>query len=212
MDITHPAVDAYLHALTPDRDPVLQEMERIAAQQRFPIVGPLVGRLLYQLTIISGARRVLEFGSGFGYSAYWFAKALPSGGVVVCTEGSGERVEMMRASFRRGGMERKLEAHVGDALEVIDRLDGPFDVIFNDIDKERYPEALRKALPLLRDGGLFVSDNVLWGGSVTTNERRPDALAIQEFNRTLYGTPGLWTTILPLRDGVSVSVKGGVGK
>src|SRR3569832_1007126 len=92
MDIVDPNIEAYLERLLPPREPVVAEMEALAEKIRFPIVGPLVGRLLHQLTLIHHAERIAEFGSGFGYSAYWFAKGLPKTGKVICTEGSADRI------------------------------------------------------------------------------------------------------------------------
>jgi predicted O-methyltransferase YrrM len=172
--VLRPNIEAYLQRWVPDRDAILQEMEQRAEAKHFPIVGPLVGRLLAQLTLLVSAQQILELGAGFGYSAYWFARALPT----------------------------------NDGLEVIQGLDGPFDIIFVDIDKEQYPVSLPLTLPRLRPGGLLITDNILWSGRVVVRDP-PDAStrAIQEYTRLLYEDPNLHTTVIPLRDGVSVSLK-----
>jgi predicted O-methyltransferase YrrM len=207
MEIVNNAIEQYLRELSPVIDPVLAEMEKLAEPSHFPIVGPLVGRLLYQLTLITGARRVFEMGSGFGYSAYWFAKALPPDGRIFCTEGSRDRAQLAKEFFARGGLERKLHLEVGDALEIIDRTPGEFDIIFNDIDKEFYPAALQKALPRLRKGGLLISDNVLWSGRVVEGDTAPSTRGVREYNQLVFTSQELFTTIVPVRDGVSISVK-----
>ncbi len=207
MDIVNREIEQYLYDLGRPKDAVLLEMERLAEPRNFPIVGPLVGRFLYQLVLISGARRVFEMGSGFGYSAYWFALALPEDGRVICTDGSSENARLAREFFARSRMEPKLEFHVGDAVEIIDKVPGEFDIIFVDIDKEKYPRAFEKALPRLKKGGLLITDNVLWHGAVVSGERDEATRGILEYTRLLYNTEGLFTSILPLRDGVSVSVK-----
>ena len=205
--IVNPEIEEYLHKITPERDAVLREMEALGDELDFPIVGPLVGRLLYTLTKCLGARRILELGSGFGYSAYWFSMALPASGRVVCTESEKANADLAISFFKKAGIEDKIEYHIGDALKEIDEIEGEFGIIFNDINKHQYPEAFRKAVPRLRKGGLFISDNVLWSGRVL--DEKPDAstAAIIEFTRLLYSSNKLFTTIIPVRDGVSVSIK-----
>ncbi|HEY4612688.1 MAG TPA: O-methyltransferase [Bacteroidota bacterium] len=207
MDIVNENLDKYLHDIIPDRDPVLTEMEEHAASLEFPIIGPLVGRLLYVLATSAKAKRVLELGSGYGYSAYWFAKAVGKEGTVICTDGSAENQERAMEYFKRGRLADRVEFHVGDALKLIDTFDGEFDIIFSDIDKTQYPKALRKVLPKLRKGGLFISDNVLWSGKIL--DKKPDAATagIITFNRMIYSSKDFFTSIVPLRDGVAVSVK-----
>ena len=207
MEIVHPAIEAYLEEVAPSSDSILNEMEEIARRRRFPIVGPLVGRLLCQLAMMIQAERILELGSGFGYSAYWFAKGLKAGGKILCTEGSEENAAQAVEFFKKAGMRNTMSIEVGEALEIIGRHPGPFDIIFMDIDKEQYPDGLEKALPKLRRGGLFVVDNMLWFGSVLTNSTEPDVLGVKRLTERLYASKELWTTILPLRDGVSISLK-----
>ena len=207
MDMIDPAIEDYLHHLLPPREPVAAEMEALDEKNRFPIVGPLVGNLLRELALIHHAERVLELGSGFGYSAYWFAKGLSKTGRVICTEGSADRIRQGVDFLRRAGFAQQVEFRQGDALELIAQTEGPFDIIFCDIDKESYPEALSLSLPRLRPGGLFIADNVRWSGRVVSSSNDPDTVGIQTFNKALYAHPELTTTIIPLRDGVSVSLK-----
>ncbi len=207
MDIVHPAIEDYLLSLLPPREPVVAEMEALAEKIRFPIVGPLVGRLLYQLTSIHHAERIAELGSGFGYSAYWFAKGVSKTGKVICTEGSADRIRQGTDFLRRAGLGQQVEFRQGDALNLLTEADGPFDIIFCDIDKRFYPDALAVGIPLLKTGGLFIADNVLWSGRVTSSSEDPDTIGIQTFNKAIYSRPELTTTIIPLRDGVSVSIK-----
>ena len=207
MDLVHPRVEDYLYHLLPEEESVLKEMEQFGEKLNFPMVGPLVGRFLFQLAFSIQAKRIFEMGSGFGYSAYWFAKAVPEDGEVVFTEGSQELAEKARLFFKKGGVEKRVKLEVGNALEIIERYDEPFDIIFVDIDKEDYPLAFQRALPKLRQRGLLIADNILWFGRVMTKDASPATEGIREFTRLIYTTRGLFTTILPLRDGVSVSVK-----
>ena len=208
MELVHPDIEKYLYQLLPERDPVLREMESLGERMQFPLVGPLVGQFLYQLTLLTGAKRIFEMGSGFGYSAYWFAKALPERGEIILTEGSKELAQKAKDYLRRGGFEKKARFEVGDAIEILEETPGPFDLVFIDIDKEQYPEAFRKVLPKLRKGGILAADNVLWFGKVVDRRDRTAATeGIREFTKLIYESDGLVTTILPLRDGISVSVK-----
>ncbi len=201
-------VEGYLQALLPPRPPAVADMERLAEREDFPIIGPQVGRVLHLLASVTGARRILELGSGYGYSAYWFASAMPPEGRVICTEGGAGNIARGKDFLSRAGVIDRVEFHQGNALDIIDRVDGDFDIIFNDIDKGDYPAAARKAVPRLRPGGLFVSDNVLWSGKVAA-PAPGDAWtrAIVEFNEHLMGHPDLHTTILPVRDGLLVAWK-----
>lgn len=207
MDIIHPDIENYLMQLIPSRDKILSEMERLAERKRFPIVGPLVGRLLSQLARMIGADRVFEFGSGFGYSAYWFINGMKSRGRVVYTDDEEENASLARDFFQRAGLLSHLQIEVGDALEIIDRQRKAFDIVLIDCEKARYPLAFEKAVPRIRKGGLLIADNVLWSGSVVKASEEPSTIGIQTFNRLIATDPQLSTTILPLRDGVSVSLK-----
>ncbi|KPJ52174.1 hypothetical protein AMJ39_08480 [candidate division TA06 bacterium DG_24] len=207
VDIVLPEINQYLHAMTPERDPILKEMEALGARDGFPLVGPLVGRFLYQMTIIARAQRVFEMGSGFGYSAYWFAAAMAQGGQVICTDTSEDRLRYARAFFTRAGLEDRIVCKVGNALDILRTEPGPFDIIFNDIDKQDYPQAFRLAMEKLRPGGILITDNVLWSGEVLAEDPDAETKAILEFNDLIYRTEGVFSTIVPLRDGLSISLK-----
>ena len=222
LDVLHPSINEYLLEVIPDRDEVLTEMEAYARENRFPIVGPLVGRVLHQLVLLTNPTRIFEMGSGFGYSAYWMAKALrqPEANII-CTDGSQENADRAAGYLARGGIADRIDYRVGNALEIIDETEGEFDIIYNDIDKDGYPEAFRKAIPRLRSGGLFITDNMLWLGRVVTYDTEAEApegdeeaewvhkttVGVKELTRLLYSSPDVFTTIIPLRDGVSVAIK-----
>ena len=206
--ITADRVDDYLYSLLPARDEVLTEIEAEAARRDVPIVGPAVGRSLYQLARMIAAKNIFEMGSAIGYSTIWWARAVGKGGRVFYTDGNRKNADEARRYFKRAGVDDRIEIQVGDALELLSERKEEFDIIFNDIDKEDYPRVLRLALPHLRKGGLFVTDNVLWSGRVAEAiSSDPSTKAIREFNRVLYSSPDLFTTILPIRDGVAVAMK-----
>ncbi|RKU31556.1 O-methyltransferase [Candidatus Poribacteria bacterium] len=221
IDILHPSINDYLYDIIPDRDEVLTEMEIHARENRFPIVGPLVGRVLHQLVLITNPICIFEMGSGFGYSAYWMAKALQKPeATIICTDGSQANADRAADYLKRGGIADRIDYRVGNALEIIDQTDGEFDIIYNDIDKDGYPDAFQKAIPRLRKGGLFITDNMLWGGRVTQNIKNSSSNlndrdqwinatteGVKEVTRLQYSSQDVFTTIIPLRDGVSVAVK-----
>jgi caffeoyl-CoA O-methyltransferase len=205
--IVNPNVERYLDSLEPRPDAVRRAMERRAARERFPIVGPQVGRLLAMLAASMRARRVLELGSGFGYSALWFARALPASGEVHLTDGSENRLAWARKYLQRAGLVRRARFHPGDALATLGRIQGRFDIVFNDVDKEQYPAVVDRAVEILRPGGLLITDNALWYGKVTRMRADPATRGVQEYNRRVFSRKDLDTVILPLRDGVALSRK-----
>jgi caffeoyl-CoA O-methyltransferase len=205
--ITVPEVEDYLYSMLPPRDEVLAEMESDATKNDIPIVGPAVARVLYQLAIMSGAKKVFEMGSAIGYSTIWWARAVGENGRVVYTDGDPKTADKARRYFERAGVSQRIRVRVGDALEILSEEKEPYDIIFNDIDKNDYPRVVRLALPRLKSGGLFITDNVLWSGKVSRPNPDAETKAILEFNKLIYESKDLFTTILPIRDGVSVCVK-----
>jgi len=158
--------------------------------------------------MIAGAKTVFEMGSAIGYSTIWLARSVAEGGKVIYTDGDPRNAEQARRYFQRAGVSNRIALHTGDAIELLSEQKQEFDIIFNDVDKDDYPRVLRVALPRLRKGGLFITDNVLWRGRVAT-EKPPEAKtkAILDFNRQLYDAKELFSVILPIRDGVAVAVK-----
>lgn len=206
--VTAPPVEDYLYSLLPPRDEVLAEIEAEAAMRDIPIVGPVVGRILHQLATMIGAKTVFEMGSAIGYSTIWWARAVGKDGRVFYTDGDRKNAVEARKYFEGAGVADRITVAVGDALELLSEQKQQFDIVFCDVDKEDYPRVLRLAVPRLRKGGLFVTDNVLWSGKVADKKNtEPSTKAILEFNRMLYNSPDLFTTILPVRDGVAVAVK-----
>ena len=212
MDIVDPRIEAYMEERLRRLDePVLLEMEAHAKEHQFPIVGRNVGVTLEILARSVGARRVMELGSGFGYSAYWHARAVGSRGTVHLTDGDPENAVKAAEYLKRAGLADRISFHVGDAVTEMGKLDGDFDVVFCDIDKHGYPDAWRAAAERIRVGGLYVCDNVLWYGRVAV----PDAEggraewtdAILEHNRLVAEDDRYVSTIVPTRDGVMVAIR-----
>ena len=200
-------VEQYLYELLPARDTLLAEMEARARREDIKIVGPAVGRLLALLVEITGARRIFEMGSAIGYSTIWLARAAGPRGRIHYTDGDPARARNAREYFRRAGVASRIDMQIGDAVQLLRRAKGPFDIIFCDVDKHQYPAALRAALPRLKRGGLLITDNVLWSGRVARRATRASTRAIQRFNRLVYSSRQLFPVIVPLRDGVAVCRK-----
>ena len=200
-------VERYLYDLLPPRDAVLAEMEARARREDIKIVGPAVGRLLALLVELTGARRIFEMGSAIGYSTIWLARAAGPRGRVHYTDSDPARVRDAREYFRRAGVTSRIDMQVGDAVALLRRAKGPFDIIFCDVDKPQYPAAFRAALPRLKRGGLLIADNVLWSGRVARRAADDSTRAIQRFNRLVYSSRELFPVIVPLRDGVAVCRK-----
>lgn len=190
-------------------EPVLLQMEAHAADLGFPIVGRNVGVTLEVLARAGGAHRVVELGSGFGYSAYWFARAVGPAGEVHCTDGLPENARKAESYLTSAGLWDRVSFHVGDAVEELGKLDGEFDIVYDDIDKDGYPAAWMAARDRIRVGGLYICDNVLWYGRVPAGGEPPDGVteAIREHNRLIAEDERYLSTIVPTRDGVMVAVR-----
>jgi len=202
-------VEDYLYELLPPRDSVIGEMEEYAARHDTPIIGPAVARLLTLLVQISGAKRIFEMGSAIGYSTIWLARAAGPKAQIFYTDGDPENAERAGEYFRRAGVTRRVRIQVGNALELVAKTPGKFDLIFNDVDKHQYPDALKAALPKLKRGGLLITDNTLWSGRAARPAAPGDkqTVGVQEFNRLTYASKELYSVLLPLRDGVTISRK-----
>jgi len=207
--IVHVEIEGYLAQLSRTRDTVLSDMEARAAETKFPIVGPLVGRLCQQMAQAVGARDVFEMGSGFGYSTWWFAQAVGEGGRVVHTDGDAKLSGEARGWMDKAGLGARVHYEVGDACEIIKKYPGPFDVVFIDVDKHAYPQALELARSRVRIGGYIICDNALWSGNVLLPPSKQDAdtRGVVRYNKDAMGAADLLTTIVPLRDGVALSLK-----
>ena len=206
--ITNESVEKYMHDLVPERDQVLHEIEELAAEQKIPIIGPAVGRLLEQLAQLINAGRIFEMGSAVGYSTIWLARGVGTGGKVYYSDGSRDRAQLAESYFDRAGIRDRIEILTGNSLDLIDETDGEFDIVFNDVDKHYYPEVYRRVRDRVRVGGLLLTDNVLWYGKVTDpNIDDRDTEAIRTFNQMLYRDECYLTTIMPLRDGVSIALR-----
>lgn len=206
--ILHPEQEAYLGRLLPPRDPLLREMEERAEREDVPISDPEVGRLLSILARALGCRRILEIGTAIGYGALCLARGAAEA-QIVSIDLDPERLATARGYLERGGVADRVELLQGPALEILPRLQGPFDLAYVDAVKGEYRRYLDLLLPKLRVGGLVVCDNLLWGGQVAAwpDEEDESATALRSFNGYLMMHPQLQAVVLPLGDGVGLATK-----
>jgi predicted O-methyltransferase YrrM len=208
MDIVNPRIDEYMASLQARHDePVLLDMEREGRERGFPIIGRNVGITVEVLARAVGAQRVMELGSGFGYSAYWFARAVGRDGDVHCTDGDPANAAKAKEYLSRAELWDRVTYHVGDAVEQMGSIEGDFDVVYDDIDKHGYPAAWIAARDRIRVGGLYICDNVLWSGRVLDRDPDRDTTAILEHNRLIAEDERFVSTIVPTRDGVFVALR-----
>jgi len=208
----NPAIETYMRSLVTQSDhPVLTEMEAYARKNNFPIVDRLVGVFLETQAKSINARRVFEFGSGYGYSAYWFARAIGPAGEVICTDGDAINYHKAQHYLSSVGLWDRVQFHSGYAQAVFAQTEGLFDICYNDVDKGDYPEVWKLAKERIRPGGLYIADNVLWHGRVAA-ENYVDIVpgwteAILEHNKMIFADPDFDAFINPTRDGVLVARK-----
>lgn len=206
ITITDPRIEEYLLRFQQENDPRLLEMERMAKERQFPIVDRLVGRLLYLVTRLKQPRLVVELGSGFGYSAYWFARAISISGKVVLTDLSEENIAYARRVFTEKGIAERAEFRVGNALE-IGKEYRDIDILFIDLDKYQYLEAIEAMLPRLSVNALVIADNTLWHGRVVEDDGAKESEGVRRFNEFMFGRQDFFTTLVPLRDGVLLAYR-----
>lgn len=210
-------VQEYLHTLVPERSPEMGAMEAYAKEKQFPIIGPVAGYLCYQVARLIGARRAFELGSGYGYSTAWFAKAVQENceqtvgdaeGVVHHVVWDQELSDMAKEHLRKLGYGEIMRYHVAEAVETLGNTSGPFDLIFNDINKEDYPDSLPVIAEKLRSGGVLIVDNMLWGGRVFSGKGDDTSTeGVVALTDLLVEDPGWIVSLVPIRDGLFIAYK-----
>lgn len=205
--IVAPDVADYIDSLANRGSAELAKVEDQGDREGWPIVGAAEGSLLYILAKSIGAKRVLELGTAIGYSGTWFARTLPEDGQLITVEANPDTARIAQANLEKTGVASKVTILVGLARDILEDLQGPFDLIFVDINKDGYPEVLEPSIQRLRVGGLLVTDNVLWRGEVARKSGSRETQAIREYNERLAKDVRMMVSILPLRDGVSVGLK-----
>jgi len=214
------AVEEFAGLVGQQRDAVVREMDEYAADTGFPTVGPAVGGWFRLLAAAVDAERVFEFGSGFGYSAYWFAEAVGPEGTVVLCEYDADNCERAREYLERGGYLERCVIEQGDAVEAVGGYEGPFDAVLIDNEKHRYREAFEAVRGKVAPGGLVLADNAMTAGSIefdalgtlltggdvdTTGSTR----GVADYLEAVRAAEEFETALLPLGEGVAVSRRAG---
>jgi caffeoyl-CoA O-methyltransferase len=205
-------LETYLNSLVPERPSIVQEMEAYADEHNFPIIGPAAGYFCYQQARILGAKRIFELGSGYGYSTYWFARAVAendnNGGEVFHTVWDEELSQKARTYLAELNLGHLVQYRVSEAVAALKETDGPFDLIFNDINKEGYPDSLPVIEAKLRSGGLLIIDNMIWSGRIFDESDTSEATeGIREFTHRITNSDNWIATLVPIRDGLIVARK-----
>jgi caffeoyl-CoA O-methyltransferase len=200
----------YLDSLVPPRPAEMQAMEAYAHETNFPIIGPASGYFCYQIARMLGAKRVFELGSGYGYSTAWFARAVQEngGGVVHHVVWSDDLSQKARKHLGALGFDGIIQYRMSEAVQALRETEGPFDIIFNDIDKHGYPDSLPVIAEKLRPGGALIIDNMLWhGGIFDESDHSPDKEGVVKFTQLITTDPGWIATLVPIRDGLIIAYK-----
>ena len=209
-ELNYQVVQEYLRSIVPPRAKEIQDMEAYAEKNDFPIIGPACGYYCYQLARMIGARSIFELGSGYGYSTAWFAKAIQEngGGLVHHTVWDEELSKRAGIHLSKLGFEGLVKYHNAEAVETLRQTDGPFDIIFNDIDKQAYPASLEVIKGKLRSGGILIIDNMLWSGRIfDKKDVTPATEGVREFTRLITTDPDWIVSLAPVRDGMIVAYK-----
>lgn len=201
-------VQDYLMGLVPAREPEMRAMEDYARKTEFPIIGPAAGYVCYQIARMIGAKSVFELGSGYGYSTAWFAKAVKEngGGIVHHVVWDEKLSQMAQDHLSNLGLDGIVQYHVAEAVETLRQFAGPFDLIFNDIEKKGYALSLPIIKQKLRPGGVLIIDNMLWHGRIFDNkDHSPDTDGVRTATALLIRDPDWIVTLTPIRDGMVIA-------
>lgn len=218
-ELVSETVGRLLRLTAPEMDEVLESMEAQARESGFPTVGPDVGAFLRLCARLVDADSVFEFGSGYGYSAYWVAPALPSDGQIVLTEVDRDELEQAREYLSRGGYDDRAVFEQGDAIETVEHYDGPFDLVLVDNENHRYIDAFEAVREKLAPGGVVIADNVITATgqfdpeelrAVLEDDHEPESenlAGIADYYHHVRTDPAFETVLVPIGEGVTVSVR-----
>jgi caffeoyl-CoA O-methyltransferase len=210
MDLFDPQLIDYLNGLARHGDPVLERLEKQAAESRFPIIGPPAGQFCYLVARMIRAQRVFELGSGFGYSTIWFAKAVRDngGGEVYHTVWDDELSRQARANVQEAGLSDIVRFQMSEAVAALRQAEGQFDIIFNDIDKHGYPDSIPVIKRFLRPGGVLIIDNMLWHGRAWDKSNTdPSTEGVRKVTQMIRDDPDFISSLVPIRDGMITALR-----
>jgi caffeoyl-CoA O-methyltransferase len=207
MDFINPTLQHYAEQHTSPESDLLKRINRDTnANVLMPrmLSGHLQGRLLAMISHMIRPKAILEIGTYTGYSALCLAEGLAGGGKLTTLDINEELHERVSAYFREAGLSDVIDFRLGNALEIIPTLSGPFDLVFIDADKENYARYYDLVFNLVPLGGYLLADNVLWSGKVLHEKRDKDTQAIRDFNLKVQTDPRVENVLLPVRDGIMI--------
>ena len=204
--ITNNEIEKYVYNILPDSPSILKELEKTAKSRNVPIVGPMIGRLLYIFASVSNAKHILEIGTAIGYSAIWLGLAVKRNkGRVKTIEIDRDIANEAIKNIRRAGLAKIVEVINGNALKILPKINDKFEKIFIDDSKKNYPKYINLCMKLLHKNGLLIADNALWRGEVALESKSENADSIARFNELLMRR--MHSLIIPARDGVAIGIK-----
>lgn len=212
------AVDRLLQSIGPAESAIQQEMAERARSEGFPIIGAISGKFLAMIAASTQAERIFEFGSGFGYSATWFCNGLDAAGEIILTEIDADELTDARTYLERAGVADRARFEQGDAIEIIDQVDGPIDIVLIDHAKAQYPAAFEKVISKVPPGGVLIADNIIRGPAdpetiapyLDETDELPEndaAAGIVQYLRTVQQHPDTTSIILPIGKGLAVTAR-----
>jgi predicted O-methyltransferase YrrM len=210
--INHDYINNYLIELIPQNEGILKELESYAKEHNTPIITPEVAGLLKVMIKSFNAKNILEVGTAIGYSAILMGLCAENDFKITTIERNEENANFAIQNIEKAGMKQNINVLIGDASEVLDQIEGSYDMIFVDAAKGQYMDFFEKSICKLKIGGLFICDNVLFRGMVAERSllvRRKITIVkrLKKFLHYISNNESLQTTIIPMGDGVSISCK-----
>ena len=205
----------YINSLDKGNSPVCNEIEKEALADGVPIIRKEMGNLLKVLLLLKQPQKILEVGTAVGYSSILMSENMPENCRITTIENYEKRIPVAKNNFKRAGKEEVITLLEGDAMDILKELDGTYDFIFMDAEKGQYINFLPELLRLMPAGGLLISDNVLQEGDIVesrygvTRRNRTIHTRMREYIYTLTHAEQLETSIVPIGDGITLSVKKG---
>ena len=211
-NINHDYIENYIQSLLPDSDGILKDMEAYARQNNVPIITPDIGALLTLFIKSTKAKSILEVGTAIGYSSILMAEAAGEGCQILTIEKNPQLADIAQLNIKKAGFKDNIKVLQGEAAEILEKTEGPYDIIFIDAAKGHYFDFFNKSIDKLKIGGLFICDNVLFRGMVAERSlliRRKITIVkrLKKFLEYISHNKSLQTSIIPIGDGVSISLK-----
>lgn len=209
MDFLSPELTAYIEIYTQEESPVLKELNRETnanVLQPRMLSGHLQGQVLTMLSKMIRPKTIVEIGTYTGYSAICLAQGLEPGGVLHTIDINEELEDMIKKYIHKAGLEKSIKTHVGNALKIIPTIEGPYDIVFIDADKENYSTYYDLVFDKVRSGGYIIADNVLWSGNVLKPETEMDieTKALVAYSKKVHEDSRVENVLFPIRDGLMV--------